>query len=152
MFTAYDHNLLTKVLRNEWGFCGYVVTDYDQGNCANDNVAVNRMVRAGTDQHMLDMTLSPGSYTSTDNATGVNALRTAVKNTLYTIANSAQLNGAVPGADIYYKMSPWRVAVIAVDVVIGLGIAVGVVANVRRTQDAKAHPEKYRSKKGRTAA
>ena len=51
-----------------------------------------------------------------------------------------------------YKMSPWRVAVIAVDVVIGLGIAVGVVANVRRTQDAKAHPEKYRSKKGRTAA
>ncbi len=152
LFTAYDHNLLTKVLRNEWGFCGYVVTDYDQGNCANDNVAVNRMVRAGTDQHMLDMTLSPGSYTSTDNATGVNALRTAVKNTLYTIANSAQLNGAVPGADIYYKMSPWRVAVIAVDVVIGLGIAVGVVANVRRTQDAKAHPEKYRSKKGRTAA
>lgn len=44
-------------LRNEWGFQGYVVTDYDQGNCANDDVAVNRMVRAGNDQHMLDMTL-----------------------------------------------------------------------------------------------
>lgn len=63
LYTAYDYNLLTNVLRNEWGFQGYVVTDYDQGNCANDDVAVNRMVRAGNDQHMLDMTLSPGAYT-----------------------------------------------------------------------------------------
>ena len=151
LFSAYDYNLLTNVLRNEWGFCGYVVTDYDQGNCANDSVAVNRMVRAGTDQHMLDMTLSPGSYTSLDNATGVAALRKSIKNTLYTIVNSAQFNGAVPGAEIYYKMSPWRVAVIALDVVIGLGIVVGVIANVRRTQDAKAHPERYKSKANKQA-
>ena len=146
LFTAYDYNLLTNVLRNEWGFQGYVVTDYDQGNAPNDNVAVNRMVRAGNDQHMLDMTLSPGSYTSLDNATGVTALRTSIKNTLYTIVNSAQFNGAVPGSEIYYKMSPWRIGVIALDVVIGLGFVLGVIANVRRTKHAKAHPELYKSK------
>lgn len=147
LFTAYDYHLMTNVLRHEWGFCGYVVTDYDQGNCPNDSVAVNRMVRAGTDQHMLDLTLSPGSYTSLDTPTGVHALRTAIKNTLYTVVNSAKFNGAVPGAKVLYKMSPWRVAVIAVDVVIGLGILCGVIVNILRTQDAKAHPERYKRKK-----
>ncbi len=146
VYSAYDYNLMTEVLRNEWGFQGFVVTDYDQGNSANDSIAVNRMVRAGTDQHMLDMTLSPGSYTSLDTPTGVAALRKAIKNTCYTEVNSAQFNGAVPGAEIYYKMSPWRIGVIAMDAVIGLGIVLGVVANVRRTKDAKEHPEQYKSK------
>ena len=147
LYTAYDYNLLTNVLRNEWGFQGYVVTDYDQGNCANDDVAVNRMVRAGNDQHMLDMTLSPGAYTSLDTATGVAALRKAVKNTLFVIANSAQMNGAAPGATIYYAMAPWRVAVIAVDLVIALGVVVGIIANIRRAKDNKRHPEKYKPAK-----
>lgn len=138
---------MTNVLRHVWGFCGYIVTDYDQGNCPNDSVAVNRMVHSGTDQHMLDLTLSPGSYTFLDTSTGIQALRTAIKNTLYTVVNSAKFNGAVPGAKVFYKMSPWRVAVIAVDVVIGLGILGGVIANILRTQDAKAHPKRYKSKK-----
>lgn len=146
LFSAYDFNLMTGVLRNEWGFQGFVITDYDQGNGPNDNIAVNRMVRAGTDQHMIDMTMSPGSYTELDTATGVSALRKAVKNTLFTMANSAQVNGAAPGADIYYKMSPWRVAVVALDVVIGLGILFGVFVNIKRTRDAKLHPENYKTK------
>lgn len=151
LYTAYDYNLLTNVLRNEWGFQGYVVTDYDQGNCANDDVAVNRMVRAGNDQHMLDMTLSPGAYTSLDTATGVVALRKAIKNTLFVIANSAQMDGAAPGATIYYAMAPWRVAVIVVDAIIALGILLGIVANVRRTKDNKNHPEKYKPAKKKSA-
>lgn len=146
IFSAYDYNLMTEVLRNEWGFQGFVITDYDQGNGPNDNIAVNRMVRAGTDQHMIDMTMSPGSYTELDTATGVTALRKAIKNTLYTMANSAQVNGVAPGGELYYKMSPWRMAVVAVDVVLGLGIILGIVANVRRTQDEKKNPERYKSK------
>ncbi|MBQ1492311.1 MAG: fibronectin type III-like domain-contianing protein, partial [Blautia sp.] len=73
LFTAYDYNLMTNVLRKEWGFQGFVITDYDQGNAPHDNVAVNRMVRAGVSQHMLDMTLSPGDYTELDTPTGVAA-------------------------------------------------------------------------------
>lgn len=147
LYTAYDYNLLTNVLRNEWGFQGYVVTDYDQGNSANDDAAVNRMVRAGNDQHMLDMTLSPGAYTSLDTATGVNALRKAVKNTLFVIANSAQMNGTAPGATIYYAMAPWRMAVVAVDIVIALGVVVGIIANIRRAKDNKRYPENYKPAK-----
>ena len=50
------------------------------------------------------------------------------------MVNSAQFNGAVPGAKIYYKMSLWRIGVIALDVVIGLGIPLGIVAIVLRTK------------------
>ena len=147
LFSAYDYNLLTGVLRNEWGFQGFVITDYDQGNGPNDDIAVNRMVRAGTDQHMIDKTLSPGKYTSLDTATGVTALRRAVKDTLYTMANSAQVNNAAPGATIYYKMSPWRIAVIAVDVVIGCIILFGIYRMVARTKDEKKNPDRYKKSK-----
>lgn len=151
LFTAYDYNLLTGVLRNEWGFCGYVVTDYDQGNGPNDDYAVNRMVRAGNDQHMLDMTLSPGAYTSLDTPTGVKALRNAVKNTLYTVVNSAQFNGAVPGAKIVYKMSSWRVGVVAGDVVIGLILLACAASMVMRARDEKKNPERYKPLKTKKA-
>lgn len=147
VWTAYDYNLMTDVLRNEWGFQGFVITDYDQGNGPNDDIAVNRMVRAGTDQHMIDNTMSPGKYTSTDTATGRMALRNAVKNTLYTMANSAQTNNLVPGGVMYYRMSPWRMGVIAVDVVIGLGVVLGVIAIARRARNEKLHPEQYKAKK-----
>ncbi|HJA66447.1 glycosyl hydrolase family 3 [Lachnoclostridium sp. An169] len=147
IWTAYDYNLLTNVLRNEWGFQGFVITDYDQGNGPNDDIAVNRMVRAGTDQHMIDNTMSPGKYTETDNATGVTALRKAVKNTLFTMANSAQVNGAAPGAEVYYSMSPWRIAVIAVDIVIGLGTLWGIAVMIIRSKDAKKNPERYKKSK-----
>ena len=149
IYSAYDYNLMTNVLRNEWGYRGYVVTDYDMGNEPFDDTAVNRMVRAGTDQHMLDMTLSPGTYTSLDTATGVKALRNAIKNTLYTVVNSAQFNGAVPGSKIYYKMSPWRVGVIAADVVIALGILLGIAAIMRRAKEGKEHPELFKPSKAK---
>lgn len=147
LYSGYDYNLLTGILRNEWGFNGFVITDYDQGNGPDDNVAVNRMVRAGVDQHMIDKTLSPGDYTSTDTATGVTAVRRAVKDTLYTMANSAQVNNAAPGAKVYYKMSPWRVAVVVVDVVIAAFIVLGIFIMVRRTKDEKVNPDKYKKKK-----
>ncbi|MDO4491479.1 MAG: glycoside hydrolase family 3 C-terminal domain-containing protein [Lachnospiraceae bacterium] len=137
LFTAYDYNLMTEVLRNEWGFQGFVITDYDQGNAANDDVAVNRMVRAGVAQHMIDMTLSPGAYTSLDTATGVAALRRAVKDTLFTMANSAQVNGAAPGTSVYYGISPWRMAVYAVDAAIAVIILLLAVTMVRRSKKMK---------------
>ena len=46
-------------------------------------------------------------------------------------------------------MSPWRVAVIAVDAVIGVGIVLGIWLNIRRTKAVKAHPELYKTGKNK---
>lgn len=147
LWTAWDYNLMTNVLRNEWGFKGTVVTDYDMGNGPRDNAAVNRLVRAGTTQHMLDMTLSPGTYTATQTATGKMALRRAVKDTLYTMANSAQTNNMVPGATAYYQVSPWRLGVWAIDAVLAVLIILGVIVIILRARDEKLHPENYKQKR-----
>ena len=63
------------------------------------------------------------------------------------MANSAQVNGAAPGAEVYYSMSPWRIAVIAVDIVIGLGTLWGIAVMVIRSKDAKKNPERYKKSK-----
>ena len=50
---------------------------------------------------------------------------------------------------MYYRMSPWRIGVVAVDVVIALGVALGVIAMVKRTKNEKEHPEHYKAKKSK---
>lgn len=145
-YAGYDYNLNTNVLRNEWGFQGFIITDYDGGNYANDDSRVARIVRAGVDQHMIDGTMGPGKYTDVNSATGRTALRKAIKNTLFTLANSAQTNNAAPGAIISYKMSPWRIGIICMDVALGLFIAGGIVWIILRNNDSKKNPDRYKSK------
>ena len=42
-----------------------------------------------------------------------------------------------PGGKVYYKMSPWRMGVVAADVVIGLGTLWGILSMIRRAKDEK---------------
>ena len=76
--------LLTKLLREEWGFHGVVVTDY----AGNDYMATNIGLRAGN-----DLWLNKASYaaSNTYNATPHDAtilMRRAAKNILYACAHS----------------------------------------------------------------
>lgn len=74
-----SYELLTEVLRNEWGFKGMVITDY---NYATPYMDVNQMIRAGG-----DLNLSQANLPSAENtATQVSALRRATKNILYTVS------------------------------------------------------------------
>lgn len=143
---ATDYDLLYEVTRGEWGFQGFMITDYDMGFKANDDATVNKLVRAGCDMHMLDMTMGPGTYTDINSATGMTALRKSIKNVLYTMANSNVTQGAAPGAIIYYDMSPWAIGLMIGDIVVGLLIVGGIVWIVLRLLDEKKHPEKYKRK------
>ena len=76
--------LLTKLLREEWGFHGVVVTDY----AGNDYMATNIGLRAGND---LWLNKAAYSASSTYNATKHDAtilMRRAAKNILYACAHS----------------------------------------------------------------
>ncbi len=101
------YNLLTKLLREEWGFEGMVITDFNLTTYMN----ADQMVRAGG-----DLNLSPGKNpTATTTATDVTAIRKAAKNILFTVANSNAMNGF--GANVIwgYTLPLWVTLLIVID-------------------------------------
>ncbi|NLN50449.1 MAG: beta-glucosidase [Acholeplasmataceae bacterium] len=103
-----DYKLLTSLLRDEWGFKGTVITDFNLTPYMN----IDQMIRAGG-----DLNLSPGkNFGNTSSSTSVTALRNASKNILYTVANSNAMNGLGDGVVYRYSMPKWIVWVIVLDV------------------------------------
>ena len=89
-----NYNLITGVLRNEWGFDGTVITDYDNGGVMD----TEQCIRAGGDLKLtgyevdapLDITNPASQYFA----------RQAMKHILYTTVNSNAMNGIVHGVQI----------------------------------------------------
>jgi len=86
-WTGEHSGLLTGVLRNEWGFQGMVISDWDLYPHMNPDLAI----RAGNDLMLTTLGDNP-SKLSTDTNTGKQAMRTASHNILYTVANSNALD------------------------------------------------------------
>lgn len=121
-----DYALLTEVLRNEWGFVGSVITDFN----LYPYMDVDQMIRAGGDVS-LSQDKQPSSGAASLTATQVTALRRASKNLLYTIANSNAMNGYGEGVVFGNALPAWVMLVIAVDIVAAVGLAVWGVFAVR---------------------
>lgn len=80
-----NHDLLTSVLRNEWGFVGTVISDY---NGSYGYQISDAAIRAGNDLMLGYGMAASNQFTDTDSATCVLAMRNACKNILYTVGNS----------------------------------------------------------------
>ena len=94
-----NYNLLTKLLREEWGFKGMVVTDYNLKSYMN----LDQMIRAGG-----DLNLSQSKYLAdTSSSTAITCIRKACKNILYTVSNSNAMNGFGEGVRYYYARPIW---------------------------------------------
>jgi beta-glucosidase len=130
-----SYNLLTELLRNEWGFVGMVETDFTSGTYKSKDVGY----RIGNDLWMAVKSYSLDLSTPTAKW----AARNAIHNICYVIVNSNAYDQVAPGAYVYYEMSPWRKGLIAFDCVIGV-LALGSIAwIVLRQIDDKKHPGKY---------
>ena len=103
---AESWELLTGVLRDEWGFRGAVVTDCVMACSTQDP---NRALRAGNDLQLSFF--SNLTSDTTDTPAGRQALRQASHNILYMVANSDALETANWGP------YPFVIALIVVDVV-----------------------------------
>ncbi len=123
-----NYNLLTKLLREEWGFVGMVVTDY---NMMSSYMSADQMIRAGGNLNLSQ----DGRPTAELTATQVNALRNASKDVLYVVANSCAMNGISESTSITYAMPYWEIALITLDCIVVLGSAIWcawVISKVKR--------------------
>lgn len=110
-----SYDLLTRLLRDEWGFEGMVITDFNLKPYMN----VDQMLRAGGD---LNLSPDKGPSSSTT-ATDISVLRQAAKNILFTVAGSNAMNGN--GANVIwgYTIPWWVIWLIIANCVIFAGLA-----------------------------
>lgn len=117
--------LLTNVLREEWGFDGMVITDFNTDNTSYMNV--DQMIRAGGDLDLAqDKQPSLVSKKGENRLTATQAtlIREAAHNILYVLANSNVMNGIGDGVVMAMGLSPWQ----EFNVWVGVGIGVVLIA------------------------
>lgn len=118
-----SYALLTEILRNEWGFRGMVVTDYN----LYAHMPADQMIRAGGDLNLCQDKQPSATWT----ATQVTALRNATKNILYTVVNSNAMNGHGAGIEYRYIMPVWEMCLIGAEIAVAIGMIVWVAFIIR---------------------
>ncbi len=125
-------NLLKNVLRGEWGFCGFVESDY---NGSYGYMSSDHCVRSGNDL-MLGFGMNETNKFTDTSATATLAMRQACKNILYTIGNSGYYADGAAGGGMDNMTKTFLTADIAIAAVLIL-LEVILLAGNKKKKAAK---------------
>ena len=100
-WTGGDYRLLTSILRDEWGFKGMVICDFN----TEPFMDTRQMAYAGGDLNLATLP-SPWKATSAQDLT---ILRQCTKNIIYTTARSNAMNGCGEGGYYVTYYAWWEV-------------------------------------------
>ncbi|MDD2957297.1 MAG: glycoside hydrolase family 3 N-terminal domain-containing protein [Lachnospiraceae bacterium] len=123
-----SYALCTEVLRNEWGFDGMVISDF---NANTTYMYADMMIRAGGDLNLCQDGL-PSTSEDKLTATQASVIRTAAKNILYVTANSNAMNG-----DYTYGLAPWEKVMYLVDAVLAILLILWGILAIHKAKRVK---------------
>ena len=131
-WTGGNYNLLTGVVRGEWGFDGMIITDYSKG--ATSYMHTDQLLRAGAD---VQLTQYGSDYRASSNA-DIYYSKQALSHVLYTVVNSNAMNGFYHGVDVAATpFAYYYLIIIAIEAICLGGIAWGVISIIRRFRAEK---------------
>ena len=107
-WTGASKELLTNVLRGEWGFVGRVLSDYIGSDVCKSYVSIFSGLYAGNDQLL---NTNEGFFSlegAQDNPTVLNLMREATHRVLYSAINSAGMNGISPDTKVIQLVPAWQ--------------------------------------------
>ena len=123
--------VLNNILRDEWGFRGFALTDYYGVYGYQD---ADRMIRNGNDCMLVAYDTETNHVSDTESATSIKAMRQACKNIMYTVVNSR----AYDEANLQTGLMTWQIAAIVIDVILAAGIIVLEVLAVKKMKKRNA--------------
>lgn len=140
-FGHTSYPLLNNILRGEWGFRGMVISDYWVWG---DNNLRDLCVRTGCDAYLCMSMPMMWTLTDYDSATARWAMRNAIHNIAYALANSNATQNCAPGTTYKTALSPWKIPFTVLAIFFYVMFALYIWRVVLRIRDQKQHPEHFK--------
>lgn len=133
-WSGENSNLLNTVLRDEWGFEGFTLTDFFRNN-GHGFMNADAALANGVDAMLSTYAGGPNVVQNPDAASSVKYMRQACKNVMYTVVNSWMYEED----GVNTSMPIWQRAVIGADVAVGvILIGMGVLVWRKYKKDKAA--------------
>ncbi len=127
------YNLITGVLRGEWGFNGFVLTDYEVGAGKGSYMNTLQTLAAGGDAKLKTVGMDALLGFDISKYPAYQAYgREAAHRILYTVVNSAGMNGFVHGVEFVRGFAYYKIILIVWDILAAAGLAVLAVFLIKR--------------------
>lgn len=134
-WTGGDYRLLTEILRNEWGFNGLVICDF---NTIPQYMIPRMMFYAGGSLDLATQQSAMWTDCDTSDAGDASVLMRAVKDVMYALVNSNAMNAEVIGYNppIWQEYLHW--INIGAFTLVGVWLVLAIVRTVRCNKRQKA--------------